>query len=158
MGTFFDTKLATIVEGNPKAPFSIATTPRRRGGRYTHETLVIFEVISSGYNALVVQFQQLLQGPMEVLLCERVHHLRHSLFHHLNCLITTTSELKEEPKVTGNKVWTIGRLRNYIDAHLDQIVYDKDEVVDWCVLLLEMPLTRFKECWPLPTESLPELT
>ena len=26
-------KLATIVEGNPKAPFSIATTPRCRGGR-----------------------------------------------------------------------------------------------------------------------------
>ena len=24
-------KLATIVEGNPKAPFSIATTPRCRG-------------------------------------------------------------------------------------------------------------------------------
>ena len=28
-------KLATIVEGNPKAPFSIATTPRCRGGRYS---------------------------------------------------------------------------------------------------------------------------
>ena len=28
-------KLATIVEGDPKAPFSIATTPRWRGGRYS---------------------------------------------------------------------------------------------------------------------------
>ena len=28
-------KLATIVEGDPKAPFSIATTPRCRGGRYS---------------------------------------------------------------------------------------------------------------------------
>ena len=28
-------KLATIVEGNPKAPFSIATTPMCRGGRYS---------------------------------------------------------------------------------------------------------------------------
>ena len=27
-------KLATIVEGNPKAPFSITTTPRCRGGHY----------------------------------------------------------------------------------------------------------------------------
>ena len=27
--------MATIVEGNPKAPFSIATTPRCRGGRYS---------------------------------------------------------------------------------------------------------------------------
>ena len=25
--------LATLVKGNPKAPFSIATTPRCRGGR-----------------------------------------------------------------------------------------------------------------------------
>ena len=28
-------KLATVVEGNPKAPFSIATTPRCRGGHYS---------------------------------------------------------------------------------------------------------------------------
>ena len=34
---------------------------------------------------------------------------------------------------------------------------DKDGVVDLCIVLLEMPLTRFEECWPLPTENLPEL-
>ena len=62
---------------------------------YTHETLVPFEVISSGSNALLVPFQQLLEGPMEVLLCERVNNLRHSLLHLLNCLITTASELRE---------------------------------------------------------------
>ena len=28
-------KLATVVEGNPKAPLSIAITPRCRGGRYS---------------------------------------------------------------------------------------------------------------------------
>ena len=28
-------KLATIVEGDPKAPFSIATTPRCKGGVYS---------------------------------------------------------------------------------------------------------------------------
>ena len=28
-------KLATLVEGEPKAPFSKATTPRCRGGRYS---------------------------------------------------------------------------------------------------------------------------
>ena len=28
-------KLATIVEGNQKAPFSIATTPKYRGGHYS---------------------------------------------------------------------------------------------------------------------------
>ena len=95
---------------------------------------------------------------MKVLLCERVSDLRHCLFHLLNCLITTTaSELSELPKVTGSKVSTIGRLRNCVDAHLGQIVCDKDGVVDWCIVLLEMPLARFDECWRLPTESLPEL-
>ena len=27
--------LATLVDGDPKAPFSVATTPRCRGGRYS---------------------------------------------------------------------------------------------------------------------------
>ena len=35
-------KLATIVEGNPKAPFSIATTPSCRGGRYSFPGLLYF--------------------------------------------------------------------------------------------------------------------
>ena len=26
----------------------------------------------------------------------------------------------------------------------------------WCIVLVEMPLSRFEECWPLPTESLTE--
>ena len=60
----------------------------------THETLDPFEGISSGCNALVLPFQQLLEGPMEVLLRELVNYLRHSHFHLLNCLITT-SELRE---------------------------------------------------------------
>ena len=94
---------------------------------------------------------------MEVLLCGRLNDFRHRRFHLLNCLITTASELKELPKVTGSKVWTIGTVRNFLDAHLVQIVCDKDGVVNWCIVLLEMPLTRFEECWPLPKESLPEL-
>ena len=61
----------------------------------TYETLVPCEVISSGFNALVVPLQQLLEGPIEVLLFERVYDLRHSLFHLLTCLITTASELRE---------------------------------------------------------------
>ena len=31
----YKVKLATIIEGNPKAPFLIATTPRGRRGRYS---------------------------------------------------------------------------------------------------------------------------
>ena len=31
----YKVKLVTLVEGDPKAPFSIATTPRCRGGRYS---------------------------------------------------------------------------------------------------------------------------
>ena len=115
------------------------------------------EVISSGFNALVVRFQQLLEGPMENLLCESVNDLRLSLFNLLNCLITTVSELRESAKVTESKVWTIGRLRNCLEAHLGQIVCNKDGVVDWGIVLVEMPLIQFEECWPLTMESLPEL-
>ena len=32
---FLQYKLVTIAEGDPKAPFSIATTPRCRGGHYS---------------------------------------------------------------------------------------------------------------------------
>ena len=56
-----------------------------------------------------------------------------------------------------SKVWTKGRVTNCLDAHLGQIVCDKDGVVDWCIVQVEMPLTRFEECWPLPKESLCEL-
>ena len=40
--TVVKVKLATIVEGDPKAPFSIATTPRYRGGRYSFPGLLYF--------------------------------------------------------------------------------------------------------------------
>ena len=78
---------------------------------------------------------------MEVLLCEHVYDLHHSLFHLLNCLITTASELREWPKVTRRKVWTIVRVRKCLDAYLDQIVCDKDGVVDWCIIQVDIPLT-----------------
>ena len=119
---------------------------------HTWNSSLYFEVISSGCNALVVPFQQLPEGPIEVLLYD----LRHSLFYLLNCLITTASELKELAKVTESKVWTIGRLRNCLDAHLGKISWQ-----GWSCGLVhcqkEMPLTRFDECWPLPKKSLPEL-
>ena len=69
----------------------------------------------------------------------------------------TASFISFVSKVTGSKVWTIGRLRNGLDAHLGHLVCDKDGVVDWCIVLVEMPLTRFEECWPSPAESLSEL-
>ena len=58
------------------------------------------------------------EGLNEVLLCERVNDLRHSLFHLINCLITTASELREKPKITGSKVWTTWRVRNCLYAPL----------------------------------------
>ena len=62
------------------------------------------------------------------------------IFHLLNGLIMTASEVK----ATGSKVCTIGRVRNCLDANLGQIVCDKDGVVDWCIVLVEMPLSRFE--------------
>ena len=74
-----------------------------------------FEVISSGCNALL-PFQQILGGHMEVFLCERINNLRYSLFHLLNCLITTASEIREWPKFTGSKVGNIRTAGNCLDA------------------------------------------
>ena len=61
--------------------------------------------------------------------------------------------LGNNQKSQGCKAWTIGRLKHRLDAHLGQIVCDRDRVVDWCIFLVEMPLTRFEECWPLPTKT-----
>ena len=47
------------------------------------------------YTRIVVPFLQLLKGPMEVLLCERVNDLHHNLFYLFNCLIMIASELRE---------------------------------------------------------------
>ena len=105
-------------------------------------------VHSSGCNAIVPfqqPFQQLLESPMEFFLCEHVSDLRHSLFHLPNCLMTTASEHREWPKVTGSKVWTIARVTNCLDAYLGQIVCYKDGVVDWCIVLVEIPLTRSED-------------
>ena len=44
-------KLATIVEGDPKAPFSFATTPRCRGGRYSFPWISLLYPLSVPYNA-----------------------------------------------------------------------------------------------------------
>ena len=123
------------------------------------DTLLIVHTLNSSpfrsnilrLQTLVGMFQQILEGTMEVLLCERINDLRHSLFNLLNCLITTACELK-----SGSKVLTIGRVRNCLDAYFGQIVCYKDGVVDWCIVPVEMPLTRFEECWSLPMESLAE--
>ena len=44
-------KLVALVEGDPKAPFSIATTPRCRGGRYYNPWIVPLYSWSVPYNA-----------------------------------------------------------------------------------------------------------
>ena len=90
------------------APCDFWLFPKLRGCRYetieemkeavtkvidTHETLVPFVVISSGCNALVVPFQQLLEGLMEVLLCERVNDLP-SL--NLSCHSKTDARLMQD--------------------------------------------------------------
>ena len=72
---------------------------------------------------------------------------------------------KRQPLTLGNKqksqgarsgLW--GHMRNCLNAHLGQIVCDKDGVLGWCIVLVEISQTRFEECWPLPTESLAELS
>ena len=40
-----------VVEGDPKAPFSIATAPRCRGGRYSFPWIAVLYPWSVPYNA-----------------------------------------------------------------------------------------------------------
>ena len=75
----------------------------------THETLVSFEIISSGCNVLV-PFQQLL----EVLFCERVNDLRHSL----------SSQLSHNDSLWA---WRITKSRR--EQGLD---YREGEELSWC--------------------------
>ena len=70
-----------------------------------------FKLISSGCNAFVVPFQQPLEGPMKVHLCERVNGLHHSLFYLLNCL------------------WALGISKSHREQGLD---YRGGEEVSWC--------------------------
>ena len=35
-------------------------------------------------------------------------------------------------------------LRNCVDAHQGQIICNKDGIVDWCIVLVEMPLTSIR--------------
>ena len=35
---------------------------------------------------------------------------------------------------------------NCLESHFGQKVGGEDGVVDWCIVLLEMPQTRFEEC------------
>ncbi len=65
------------------------------GGSYpSAEKQSVYSTTLEVISTVVVPFQ-LLEDPMEVLLCERVNDLRLSLFHLLNYIITTVSELRE---------------------------------------------------------------
>ena len=53
--------MATIVEGDPKAPFSIATTPRCRGGRYSYIYMLSgVSQLSSVFPSVIQTFQKCL--------------------------------------------------------------------------------------------------
>ena len=62
-------------------------------------------------------------------------------------ILIVCKQMTEDELNCKGYIAILGRLRNCLDA---QIVCDKDGFVDWCIVRLEMPLTRFEECWPLP--------
>ena len=84
--------------------------------QYTHETLVYFQVISFGCNALVVPFQHPLEGPMKVLLYERVNDLHHCLFHLLNFS-------------HNDNLWALGITKSHREQGLG---YMESEELCWC--------------------------
>ena len=48
---YIKVKLVTIVTGDPKAPLSIATTPRCRGGGYSFFWIALLYFLSLPYSA-----------------------------------------------------------------------------------------------------------
>ena len=51
MGHKVKVRLATVVEGDSKSPFSIATTPRCKGGRYSFPWIALLYPWYVSYNA-----------------------------------------------------------------------------------------------------------
>ena len=85
-----------------------------------------FEVISSGCNALVAPFQQLLEGPIEVLLHERVSDLRHS------------------PQLSHNdSFFAYGITKSHREQGLD---YREAEELSWCPSWSNS-LLQWWSCW-----------
>ena len=62
--------------------------------RAEYDTRSISKRSLAGLNS-ELSFQELLEDPIEVLLCECVNDLHHSLFHLLNYVITTASKFRE---------------------------------------------------------------
>ena len=126
-----------------------------------HETSVTLEVGPPEFNALIVALQLLLEGPLVVFQSEGVQGLCHSLLHLLHILKTAAPELlfqsSEHQKVTRGHIWTAGRVRDGFGPHLCQVVCHHDGLVGGCVILVEVPLARFEEYWPLAAKSLPKL-
>ena len=124
--------------------------------RLTPETLVLFEVISSGCNALVVPFQQLLEGPCSPLVWA--------------CQWPLSQPLSTRQLSHNDNLWALGITRNHRDQSLD---YGEGDELSWCPSwsnslwqgwrceLVHWPggnaSDLIEECWPLPMEYLPEL-
>ena len=57
----------------------------------------------------------------------------------------------------SNNFWKAPWRSSCVSMSMTFVTASFMELSDWCIVLVEMPLIRFEECWPLPTESLPEL-
>lgn len=105
--------------------------------------------------------KRLLEGPLVVLQSEGVQGARHSLLHFLHVLKSAPPELViqlwEHPEVAGGQFWTVQRVRDRLDGDVIQIVSQWDRLVAWCIVLVQVPLARLEDLWPLATKSFPEL-
>ena len=50
------------------------------------------------------------------------------------------------------------RVSERFDTHLCQTIGYQDGFLDWCIFLIQVPLTRLEEIWLSETESFPELS
>ena len=71
-----------------------------------------------------------------------------------------SSQLLSSPQLSHNdSLWALGITKSHREQGLDyregeELSWCPSWSVDWCIVLVEMPLTRFEEYSPLPTNLL----
>ena len=119
----------------------------------THMKLVLFEVITP--------------AAMHLLYCSTTSGRLHGSPLVWACQWPLSQPLSSPQLSHNNSLWALGIRKSHREQGLD---YREGEELSWCpfwsnslwqgwscIVLVEMPLTRFEEYCPLPTESLPKL-
>ena len=112
-------KLATVIEGNPKAPFSIVTTSQCRGGRYIFPGLFHFTLdpyfirLSSKQGGIKYHFLSLWDDstwdwtPISRTIDERSTHQANGRYRVINLMSKCTKWADDQHRPAGLEPWLV---------------------------------------------------